>query len=294
MSIPDYQTLMLPLLTFCSDSQEHSTKDCYEHLSSEFNLTEDEIKKLLPSGNQSVINNRVGWAKTYLVKSGLLFSPSRGYVKITDKGLDVLKTKPEKIDVKYLEQFPEFIEFKNLRREDEDSEDEDITPDELMEKGFNLIIDSLAQDLLDKLRTVDPYFFEQIVGELLISMNYGKFKPTPGSGDEGIDGIVYQDKLGLDKIFFQAKRYADGNPVTARDIRDFVGTLDLHGVNKGVFITTSHFPRDTVDILKRTPKHISLIDGFKLAQLMIDHDIGVSKSKAYIVKRIDSDYFITE
>lgn len=300
MTIPDYQTLMLPLLKFLSDFQEHNAKEAIEHLSNEFNLTEAERKTLLSSGKQFIIDNRIAWAKTYLLKAGLLSAPKRSYVKITDRGLEVLRGNPKRIDIKFLEQFPEFIEFRSIKKESDvktttdESEVEDVTPDELMEKGYKLINENLAQDLLNKLRTVDPYFFEEVVGELLIAMDYGRFEPTPGSRDEGIDGIVYQDKLGLDKIFFQAKRYAEGNSVTSRDIRDFVGTLDLHGVNKGIFITTSRFPRDTIDILKKTPKNISLIDGPKLAELMIEHNVGVSQSKTYIIKTIDSDFFPVE
>jgi len=160
-----------------------------------------------------------------------------------------------------------------------------------MDRGYNSINASLTQELLEKLRNVDPYFFEEVVGELLSTMGYGRFEPTPGSGDEGVDGIVYQDKLGLEKIFFQAKRYSEGNSVTARDVRDFVGTLDLHGVNKGIFITTSRFPRDTNDILKKTIKTIVLVDGPKLAKLMIEHDVGVGTQKIYKIKKIDIDFF---
>lgn len=300
MAIPDYQTLMLPLLQHISDGQEHKIRDVVNSLSNEFGLTEEERKELLPSGQQPVIDNRIGWSRTYMLKAGLLSAPKRGYVKITDKGLEVLKQKIERIDIKFLEQFPEFIEFRTIKKETskettKDKEEiEDVTPDELMEKGYNSINANLAQELLEKLRNVDPYFFEQVVGESLSAMGYGRFEATPGSGDEGIDGIVYQDKLGLDKIFFQAKRYGEGNSVTARDVRDFVGTLDLHGVNKGIFITTSRFPRDTNDILKKTPKNIILIDGPKLANLMIEHDVGVSTQKNYKIKKIDTDFFPEE
>ncbi|HOI19245.1 MAG TPA: winged helix-turn-helix domain-containing protein [Candidatus Woesearchaeota archaeon] len=300
MAIPDYQTLMLPLLKSISDGQEHKTRDVVTSLSDEFGLTEEERKELLPSGQQPIIDNRIGWARTYMLKAGLLSAPKRGYIKITDNGLEVLKQKTEKIDIKFLEQFPEFIEFRTIKKETskettkDEEEVEDVTPDELMEKGYNSINASLAQELLEKLRNVDPYFFEEVVGELLSAMGYGRFEATPGSGDEGIDGIVYQDKLGLDKIFFQAKRYGEGNSVTARDVRDFVGTLDLHGVNKGIFITTSRFPRDTTDILKKTPKNIILLDGPKLAKLMIEHDVGVSIQKTYQIKKIDTDFFPEE
>ncbi|OFZ38179.1 MAG: hypothetical protein A3D92_09515 [Bacteroidetes bacterium RIFCSPHIGHO2_02_FULL_44_7] len=297
MPIPDYQTIMLPLLHYFSDGKEHKNKESTEYISDKFNLSTEEKSELMQSG-QSVIYNRTAWAKTYLLKAGLLSSPKRGYAVITENGLSVLKTKPERIDILFLEKFPSFIEFRTIKKETanepqmlESQHDEESTPDELMDKGYHSIQASLAQDLLDKLRAVDPYFFEEIVGVLLTAMGYGRFEPTPGSGDDGIDGIVYQDKLGLDKIFFQAKRYAEGNPVPATAVRDFVGTLDLHGVSKGIFITTSRFPKDTNDILKRTQKNIILIDGTRLANLMIEFNVGVSTEKTYQIKILDSDFF---
>lgn len=300
MAIPDYQSLMLPLLKFLSDEQEHKTREAVVKLSDDFELSKEERKELLPSGQQPIIDNRIGWARTYMLKAGLLSSPKRGYIKISSKGLEVLKQNPEKINVKFLEQFPDFIEFRTIKIEtskdmtkDED-EIEDVTPDELMENGYNSINASLAQELLEKLRTIDPYFFEQVIANLLSAMGYGKSTVTKKSGDGGIDGEVNQDKLGLDKIFFQAKRYGENNSVTARDVRDFVGTLDLHGVNKGIFITTSRFPKDTKDTLNRTPKNILLIDGPKLARLMIEYNVGVSSEKIYEIKKIDSDFFPEE
>jgi restriction system protein len=300
MTIPDYQSLMLPLLKFLSDKKEHKIREAVKELSNEFNLSEEERQELLPSGQQSIIHNRICWAKTYILKAGLLFSHRRGHVKISDKGLEVLKSNPKKINIKFLEQFPEFIEFRTIRKENlkdsttQEENFEEITPDELMEKGYDSINANLTQELLEKLRSVDPYFFEQIVADLLSAMNYGKSKVTKKSGDGGIDGEVNQDKLGLDKIFFQAKRYAENNFVTASNVRDFVGTLDLHGVNKGIFITTSRFPNDTKDILNKTPKNIVLIDGTKLAKLMIEHNIGVNSEKVYEIKKIDSDFFPEE
>lgn len=300
MAIPDYQSLMLPLLKFLSDEQEHKTREAVVKLSDDFELSKEERKELLPSGQQPIIDNRIGWARTYMLKAGLLSSPKRGYIKISSKGLEVLKQNPEKINVKFLEQFPDFIEFRTIKIEtskdmtkDED-EIEDVTPDELMENGYNSINASLAQELLEKLRTIDPYFFEQVIANLLSAMGYGKSTVTKKSGDGGIDGEVNQDKFGLDKIFFQAKRYGENNSVTARDVRDFVGTLDLHGVNKGIFITTSRFPKDTKDTLNRTPKNIILIDGPKLARLMIEYNVGVSSEKIYEIKKIDSDFFPEE
>jgi restriction system protein len=250
----------------------------------------------------SVIYNRTAWAKTYLLKAGLLSSPKRGNAVITEKGRAVLAEKPDHVNVAFLERFPEFLEFRAIKKEEDsdiqgakapDATDES-TPDELMDSGYKSIHANLAQDLLDRLRDVDPYYFENIVGILLTAMGYGRFEPTPASGDDGIDGIVYQDKLGLDKIFFQSKRYKESNTVPAMAVRDFVGTLELHGINKGIFITTSRFPKDTNDILKKTQKSIILVDGPRLASLMIEHDVGVSIEKKYLIKRIDSDFFIED
>ena len=302
MAIPDYESLMLPLLKFLSDEQEHKIKIVVEKLSDEFNLSEEERKELLPSGRQSIIYSRIGWAKTYMLKAGLLSSPKRGYIKITPRGLEILKQNPKKINVKFLEQLhsPDFMEFKTIKKETSkdttkyEDEIEKVTPDELMDKGYNSINASLAQELLEKLRTIDPYFFEQIIADLLSAMGYGKSKVTKKSGDGGIDGEVNQDKLGLDKIFFQAKKYGKNNCVAARDVRDFVGTLDLYGVNKGIFITTSEFPKDTEDILNKTPKNIILINGHKLAKLMIEYNVGVSPEKTYEIKKINIEFFPEE
>jgi len=300
MAIPDYQSLMLPLLKFLSDKEEHKIREVIEKLSDEFNLSEEERQELLPSGQQPIINNRIGWAKTYMLKAGLLFSPKRGYIKITDKGLDVLKQNPEKIDVKYLEQFPDFIEFKTIKKEiskDITKKDEYIenkTPDELMEEGYGLITKNLKQELLKKLRTIDPYFFEKIIANLLSAMGYGESHNTKKSGDGGIDGYVDQDKLGLDKILFQAKRYAEDNLVTSSNVRDFIGALDLEGVNKGIFITTSEFTNKANDIFEKSPKKIISINGEELAKYMIEYNIGVSLKKTFQIKEIDSDFFSEE
>ena len=291
---------MLPLLQFLSDKEEHEVRDIAEKLSDKFNLSEEERRKLLSSGSQTVIYSRTSWARTYLFKAGLLHPPKRGYVKITDRGLDVLKKNPEKIDKKFLYRFPEFVKFRSIKKEiskDPSEKDEDLedlkTPQDLMDEGYKSIKADLTQDLLEKLRSVDPSFFEKIIVDLLSAMGYGKSRVTKRSHDGGIDGEVDQDKLGLDKIIFQAKRYAENNPVTASNVRDFVGTLHLptNGANKGIFVTTSRFPSGTEDILKGTLKNIVLIDGIKLAELMIEHNVGVSKETSYQIKKIDSDFF---
>ena len=299
MAIPDYQTIMLPLLNSLSDEREHSTRESIEHISNLYNLSEEERIKLLPSGQQPIIDNRVGWARTYLKKAGLLENVRRGYIKITQRGLDVLRQNLNRIDIGFLEQFPEFIEFRTLKRgEDFEISDittqtgfEEVTPDELIESGINSIYANLTQELLDRLRKNTPSFFELVVLKLLSNMGYGKGEVTGRYGDGGVDGFVNQDKLGLDKIYFQAKRFAENNPVSASMLRDFVGSLELNRVNKGVFITTSKFPSNAEELITRSHKSIILIDGNKLAQLMVDYNIGVTTEKTYNIKRIDSDFF---
>jgi len=302
MGIPDYQTIMLPLLEFYKDKKDHHIREAIEHISDVFSLSEEERKKLLPSGQQPYIDNRVGWSRTHLKKAGLLESKQRGYANITQRGLDVLKSNPDKIDNNFLEQFPDFVEFwkgskeravikkKFIRGE----KIEDQTPDELMLEGYNIINESLAQELLYKLREEHFSVLENIVLKLLINMGYGEGKVTGKSGDGGVDGFIDQDKLGLDKIYFQAKRYDENNSVTSSQLRDFIGALELKGVTKGVFITTSKFPTNAEDVVSRTTKSIILIDGIKLAKLMIEYDIGVTTEKEYKIKRIDTDFFEME
>ena len=299
MAIPDYQTIMLPLLKFLTDGNEHSTRESIEHISNLYNLSDEEKTKLLPSGQQPIIDNRVGWARTYLKKAGLLDNIRRGYIKITKKGLDILKQNITRIDIKFLEQFPEFVEFRTIKREQnlelrnliQTDNIEEVTPDELIENGVNSINASLAQELLDRLKKNSPSFFELVVLKLLSAMGYGKGEVTGRAGDGGIDGFVNQDRLGLDKIYFQAKRFAENNPVSASMLRDFVGSLELNRVNKGVFITTSKFPSNANELVNRSHKSIILIDGNKVTQLMIENNVGVATEKTYNIKRIDSDFF---
>lgn len=304
MAIPDYQTIMLPLLKFSGDGQEHNAREAIDYICSEFKLTDQERQELLPSGLQPIIDNRVGWARTYLLKAGLIEAPRRGYVRITPKGIEVLNKKPNRIDIRFLEQFPEFIEFRKIKREqsaekgkdlaETDKEVEKITPDELMENGFNSIQASLGQEILERIRRNPPAFFEKVVLKLLENMGYGKGEVTGRSGDGGIDGYIYQDKLGLDKILFQAKRFGEDTPVSASMLRDFIGTLATNEANKGVFITTSRFPKDAEHNISRSPKSIRLVDAPKLVKLMIDFNIGVSTEKVYQIKKIDSDFFSEE
>jgi len=300
MAIPDFQTIMLPLLKFYQDKKEHHIREAIKQISDMFNLTDEERRELLPSGYEPIIDNRVGWARTYMKKAGLLESPRRGYAKITERGIDILARNPAKIDIKYLGQFPEFIEFQTIKKKQISDKQGTIeleksigeqTPIELMEKGRNLINADLSQELLIRLRKEHFSFLEKVVLRLLENMGYGKGEVTGRSGDGGVDGFINEDKLGLDKIFFQAKRYDENNPVSASMLRDFIGSLDLKGVKKGVFITTSRFPKDAGDLIKKTSKNVILIDGYRLAELMIEFNVGVTIEKEYQIKTMDTDFF---
>jgi restriction system protein len=300
MGIPDYQSLMLPLLKLISDGKEIRFREAVESLANEFDVTEDERKELLPSGQQQIFDNRVGWARTYLKKAGLLDSPRRGTLKITNKGLEILGQKPDKINVNFLKQFPEFVEFQTSKRETSEKEityeDESHTPEELLDDSYQRIRRTLALELLNKVMDLHPSFFERLVIELLVRMGYGGSIQDAGkaigkSGDEGIDGTIKEDKLGLDIIYLQAKRWQSGNVVGRPELQKFVGALAGQGAKKGIFITTSSFTKEALEYTPKNETKIVLIDGERLAQLMIDYDLGVSLVNKYEIKRIDEDYF---
>ncbi|MCU0394069.1 MAG: restriction endonuclease [Thermoflexibacter sp.] len=300
--IPDYQSIMLPLLRHISDSKEHKMRDVTERLAEQLGVTEEERKELLPSGAAPVFYNRTAWAKTYLKKAGLIDSPKQGIVIISKRGLEVLKGNPASIDVKFLKQFSEFVEFQATKGENETVEadkTEDIsteTPEEALETAYQKIRKSLAQDLLNKVITLSPAFFERLVVELLVKMGYGGSIKDAGkamgkSGDEGIDGTIKEDKLGLDIIYIQAKRWKPGNVVGRPELQKFVGALAGQGAKKGIFITTSNFTKEAIEYTPRNETKIVLIDGNQLAQLMIDYNLGCTSQQAYEVKKLDNDYF---
>lgn len=300
--IPNYQVLMLPLLKAVKDQKEYKLNDIVDILANEFKLSEEERKELLPSGQSFLFGNRVGWARTYLKKAGLLDSPKRGYLIITQRGLDVLKQKPKEVNVALLQQFSEFLEFQSSKRDDNTTENTIIqsesiqTPEEILENSYQDIRKSLAQELLDKITKLSPSFFERLVVELLVKMGYGGSMKDAGkalgkSGDEGIDGTIKEDKLGLDIIYIQAKRWQPGNVVGRPEIHKFVGALAGQGAKKGIFITTSTFTKDALEFVPRNETKIVLIDGYLLAQLMIDYNLGVATQQVYEIKKIDSDYF---
>lgn len=301
MPVPDFQTLMLPLLKLTSDNQEHKLSDLVEVLATQFKLTESEKKELLPSGQTFVFGSRVSWARTYLKKAGILVSEKRASVKITQRGKSILSKNPTRIDVKFLRQFPEFIEFHSSKKDDSNSIEPSSdaqntqTPEEILEGAYQSIRKSLAQELRKKILELPPVFFEKLVVELLVKMGYGGSLKDAGqatrlTSDEGIDGIIKEDKLGLDFIYIQAKRW-DSQAVGRPDIQSFVGALDGQRANKGIFITTSRFADNAKEYVKTITKKVILVDGNQLAEFMIDYNLGVSTVTTYDVKRIDNDYF---
>ncbi len=301
MAIPDYQTIMLPLLKFASDKKEHSTQETIDALSEEFGLTEEEKKELLPSGKQAVFPNRVGWAKTYLTKAGLLKSNRRSYYEITERGLETLRENLPSIDVTYLEQYPEFRRFRSAsKKKEDDTKTPEIndrmqrTPVEILEGVYQELTQNLAQDLINKVMQCSPTYFERLVVDLLLKMGYGGSRKDAGeaigkSKDEGIDGIIKEDRLGLDIIYIQAKRWQ--NCVGRPEIQKFAGALLGKHAKKGIFITTSTFTDEAREYAASIESKLVLIDGEELGRLMIDYNIGVSTDIVYEIKRIDSDYF---
>jgi restriction system protein len=303
MSIPDFQTLMLPVLRSAVGGAERSTGDAVSAVTGEFGLTEADTQQLLPSGRQTILRNRVAWAITYLKKAGLLEKVRRGIYRISPRGQSVLSSHPSRIDMRFLEQFPEYIAFRDLRHTstaeapDQDSGTEATTPEEGLDSAYQRLRVDLEAELLDQVMSASPAFFERLVIELLVQMGYGGTLSEAGqvvgkSGDGGIDGIIKEDKLGLDVIYVQAKRWE--NTVGRPDIQKFAGALQGHRARKGVFITTSGFSRDAEEFASKIDSKIVLINGAHLVSLMADHNVGVSTIRSYEVKKIDSDYFVED
>ena len=285
------------------DGKEYGHQELLNSLAVTFRLSEEEINELLPSGRQTRFDNRSRWAKIYLLKSGLLEYSRRGFVRITERGKAVLAQNPTKIDMVFLKQFPEYVEFKRKSKREngtniseEAFSEKDITPEETIDRGYLEIRKALASELLEQVLNVSPARFERLVIDLLVKMGYGGGFKDAGthagkSGDEGIDGTIREDKLGLDMIYIQAKRWKPGNQVGRPEIQKFVGALAGQGAKKGIFITTSSFSKEARDYSPKNETKIVLIDGDELAQLMIDYNLGVSVISTYEIKRIDSDYF---
>jgi restriction system protein len=298
MTIPDYQSIMLPLLKLTADGSEHSLRDAIETLAYELGLSEGERRELLPSGRQPTFDNRVGWARTYMKKAGLLESTKRGYFRITRRGLDVLENPPVQIDNAYLRQFPEFVQFQTPRQKEQEEippkPDAMTTPEEEIESAYQKLREGLIVELLTAVKECPVAFFEQLVVDLLVKMGYGGTRKDAGqaigrSGDGGIDGIIKEDRLGLDIVYVQAKKWE--STVGRPEIQKFAGALQGQRARKGVFITTSDFSSAAWDYVSRIDTKIVLIDGETLARLMLDFGIGVTTVATYDLKRVDSDYF---
>ncbi len=310
MAVPDFQSLMLPVLKITSDGNEHNTAEVVETLALQLGLSENDRKEMLPSGKQQKFDNRVNWTKTYLQKALLLSSTGRSRFHITERGMNVLKSNPSSINVKFLNQFPEFLTFHTVTNDKENKkngitstsqeivEKTNQTPQEILETSYQSLRQTLAQEILEQIKRNPPKFFESLVVDLLVAMGYGGSRKDAGQavgqvGDGGIDGIIKEDKLGLDAIYLQAKRWEGtvGGPV----VQGFVGALIGKKARKGVFITTSSFSQQALTYANGIENlKIILIDGEQLAQLMIDYDIGVTEESRYIVKKVDLDYFDNE
>lgn len=300
MPIPKFDDLFFPLMQLAQDGKEHLFKEVIEHVENYFHLTEAEKERLLPSGSQRVISNRVGWARTFLKKAGLI-KPRRGVLQITQRGVDFLSKKPKELTVKDLRAYPDFEKnwHPDAELKKEIVKSEELTPEERIEEAFEEIEKDLAKSLLEQIAIFTPRFFERLVIDLLLKMGYGGSFKDAGraigkSGDGGIDGIIKEDKLGLDTIYIQAKRYQEDSAIGSPNVREFMGALAGHHAKKGVYITTSYFSDEARKYAVSLDTKIVLIDGKQLAELMIEHAVGVSQQSAYIVKRLDSEYFSEE
>jgi restriction system protein len=298
MSIPDFQSIMRPLLELAADGKEHSISEVTEELAERFKLTEEERAALLPSGRQATFRNRTAWAKSYLTQAGALESPRRSFFRITERGQRLLKDAPGRITIRELDQFPEFVQFRSPKHDGEDAQPSEHgdkqTPEEMLEAAYQRFRGELAAEVLSHVKKASPAFFERLVVALLLKMGYGGSRREAGevigrSGDEGIDGVINEDRLGLDVIYLQAKRWEGsvGRPETHR----FAGALQGKRAKKGVFITTASFSAEAREFVKHIESRVVLIDGEQLSELMIDWNVGVSPIDVYETKQIDPDYF---
>ncbi len=301
MAIPDFQSLMLPLLRYLGDGKEHPNQETTEALATEMKLSEEDRAAVLPSGQQAVFSNRVAWAKSHFKSAGLIESTGRGVYRITERGREVLAKNPKRIDLKFLDQFPGYRAFrigkKTVVPPTVPPDVAAMTPQEHIDLGYQQIRDDLASELLQRIKECSPAFFEQLVVDLLVAMGYGGSRQDAGravgkGGDGGVDGIIKEDRLGLDVIYIQAKRW-EGS-VGRPEIQKFAGALQGQRAKKGVFITTSSFSKDARDYASAIDSRLVLIDGEDLADYMIDNGIGVAEVGSYVVKRLDSDYFTQE
>jgi len=302
LPVPDFQSMMLPMLQFASDGHTHTMQQARDALANEFNLPEEDLAERLPSGRQTTFANRVAWAKVYLVRAGLLESPERGNFNISDRGRNVLKQAPSRIDIKFLSQYPEFQDFrqpggKERTKRTVEPQPSEETPEEMLEQAYQQLRDEVAGELLKLIKNNSPEFFEKLVVNLLVQMGYGGSvkeagKATRKTSDEGIDGIIKEDRLGLDAIYLQAKRWEA--PIGRPEIQKFVGALYGQKAKKGVFITTSRFSAEAMEYAGQIDPKVVLVDGNDLVQLMIDYGVGVGTASVYEIKKVDMDFFIEE
>jgi restriction system protein len=306
MAIPDFQSLMRPVLTIMADDQDHTRTDVREALAVQFELTDEELQEMLPSGRGKTFTNRVGWAVTYLYQTGLLTRPKRSIYRITSRGHQVLTENLDRVDLKVLAQFEELHEFRAKASTGEskptaalavEPDGPEQTPEEQMDAAYRLLRSALSAEVLERVKEQTPAFFEQLVLDVLRAMGYGgkdeaAVSRLGQSGDEGVDGVIREDELGLDLIYVQAKRWQ--NPVGRPEIQKFFGALHGKRASKGVFITTSTFTHEAVSYAESVTPRVILVDGRELARLMIEYGVGVARSRRYEIKRIDLDYFATD
>ena len=298
-TVPTYEQLMSPLMQVAADGKPHRVREVADEIARQVSLPEVLRRETLPDGRNKLIH-RLEWARTYLKKAGLLEYPSRGVFKITERGLQTVRENRSPIDNKYLQRFPEFLEFKHSRSDRNENapaavETSELDPEEAIENAYQALRREIESELLRRAKLGTPDFFEQLVVELLLKMGYGGSRKEAGraigkSGDEGIDGVIDEDALGLDVVYVQAKRWSN-RTVTRQDIQQFVGALQGKRARKGIFITTSDFASTAREYVKTIDNKVVLIDGVTLAGLLFDYGIGVSETKKYAMKRIDSDYF---
>lgn len=303
MPIPDFQSIMRPLLELHDDGQEHLNRDLVQKLADHFALTTEERRQMLPSGGARFFDNRVGWAKSHISQAGLLSSPRRAISVITERGREMLRKHPTRIDLRLLNEFDDYREFRNRRRSSDDQAEppEEVsgtqTPEESLENAYQTVRRQTESELLSQIMANPPDFMERVIVDLVVKMGYGGSRKDAGealgrSGDEGIDGIIKEDPLGLDIIYLQAKRWTGS--VGRPEIQKFAGALQGQRARKGIFITTSSFSADALEYVSRIDSKIILIDGPLLTKLMFDHGVGVTTASSYEVKKIDSDYFSDE
>ena len=299
MPIPDFQSVMRPMLVAVSDGTPHAMSDVLDAVCEHFEVTDEERAAKLPSGKQCIVKNRVAWARTYMAKAGLLLAPAKATIQITERGKAALKECPEKVSVSYLKKYPEFVAFHVVKTTGGKTvidvpPDDTITPDEQIAQAYQSLQDALTDELIQTIQGAPPAFFEQLVVDLMIAIGYGGSRKEAGqatkaTGDDGIDGIIKEDKLGLDTIYLQAKRWK--NPVHRPEIDKFIGALTRQRARKGVFITTSEFSDGAREAASGLDMKIVLLDGRELARLMIEHGLGVTTKEVYAIKQLDTDYF---